>query len=127
MADPIRPPGESDGQQRLQAPDYPDPRDGDTAGSVSAASDPANRLQEPDYRHELERYSARAGSGYLQANEIQWPFGAIALVNGFFIALFRVLRFLIRSWFRWWRAEPRGAVLAKWQLARPKLAQESGQ
>jgi len=73
---------------------------------------PREQLQGPDfYRADLQvyadRYTARPGG----TSEVPALFAAIALLTAPLPAIGRLVRFITRSWFRWWRAEPRAAAL----------------
>ena len=85
MADPDLPPGKSDPRDKLQGPDY--------------------------YREDLQlyadRYTARPGG----TSDAPALFAAIALITALLPAIARLVRFITRSWFRWWRAEPQAAAL----------------
>ncbi len=77
-----------------------------------------NRPKTPDdYRDEMQRYRNRYITGPAGTTEATSLFGLQALVTAVLVAVGTTVRFVLRSWIRWWRTEPRGAALYTWAWA----------
>ena len=85
MADPTRAPGESDPNQKLPGPDY--------------------------YREELQLYADRYTADATGRTAGPALFESEALLTLLLTGIGRTVRFVVRSWFRWWRLEPQAAAV----------------
>ena len=86
MADPELPPGKSDSRDKLQGPDY--------------------------YREELQLHADRYTADLTGRTAAPALFEGEALLTLVLTGIGRLIGFVARSWFRWWRAEPLAAALS---------------